>query len=142
MEALKTTKKKNDHQRLSSLPTLKFRKFQMKVDNAGVHILISANFLKKGNHSVRIQNGILHLKIKRSTGLFGYTNGSISQGVHNKDMDFQISLPHKKYRRIDSVRFQNDCLQIHLVEQYRTGAAMKYSEPSRIFNTITSSIRH
>ena len=140
MEALKTNKKKNYHQRLNSLPTLKFRKFQMNMDKTGVHILISANFLKKGNHSVRVQNGMLHLKIKRSIDLVGYANNAISQGVHDKDMDFKICLPQKKYWHINSVRFQNGNLQIHLVDGYREGAAIKYAEPSRISNFITSSV--
>ncbi len=142
MEAIKTTKKKNYHRRLKSLPPLKFKKFQMKMDNFGVHILISANFLKKGNHSIRILNGVLHLKIKKATGLFGHAIDSFSQKDPFKDMDFQISLPHKKYRHINSVHLQNGSLQIHLVDRYSTGAAIKYSEPSRISNSITSSIRH
>lgn len=140
MEAIKTNKKKNYHQRLNSLPTLKFRKFQMNMDKTGVHILISANFLKKGNHSVRVQNGMLHLKIKRSIDLVGYANNAISQGVHDKDMDFKICLPQKKYWHINSVRFQNGNLQIHLVDRYREGAAIKYAEPSRISNFTTSSV--
>lgn len=140
MEAIKTNKNKNYHQRLKSLPTLKFRKFQVNMDKTGVHILISANFLKKGNHSVRVQNGMLHLKIKRSTDLFGYANNAISQGVHDKDMDFKICLPQKKYWHINSVRFQNGNLQIHLVDGCREGAAIKYAEPSSISNFTTSSV--
>ncbi|GEM_PF-3282725 len=142
MEAIKTIKKKNYRQRLNSLPPLKFKKFRMNMDQTGVNILISASFLKKGNHSLRIQNGILHLKIKQSTGPFGHANGSTSHEAHKKDMDFQIRLPHKKYRHINSVRFQNGSLQIRLSERQVTGRGFRYLEPSRMPNQITSTIRH
>lgn len=142
MEAIKTTKKKNYHRRLKSLPPLKFKKFQMKMDNLGVHILISANFLKKGNHSIRIQNGILLLKIKQATGLFGHAIDSFSQKDPFKDMDFQISLPHKKFRHIKSVRYQNGSLQIHLSDRQGSRDGIGYVEPSTMYNRTTSSIRH
>lgn len=142
MEAIKTTKKKNYHRRLNSYLPLKFKKFQMQMDNFGVHILISANFLKKGNHSLKIQNGILHLKIKQATGLFGYAIDSASQKDQYKDMDFQISLPHKKFRHINSVRYQNGSLQIHLSDRQGSRDGIKYVGPSTMFHRSTSSIRH
>jgi len=142
MEALKTTKKKNYLKRRNSLPPLKFKKFWMNMDKTGVNILISASFLKKSNHSLRIQNGILHLKIEQSAGPVGHANGSTAHEVQKKYMGFQIRLPHKKYRHINSVRFHNGSLQIHLSERQVIRRGFRNVKPSTIPHQLTSTIRH
>ncbi|RTE54797.1 hypothetical protein EHW67_06425 [Arenibacter aquaticus] len=139
METLKTSKKKNNRQRLQSLPPLRFKKFQMNLDQSGVHILLSANFLKKNNHTLRVRDGQLNLKIKQPPALFGYANGSKVLDGPTKDIDFQIRLPHKQYRHIKSARFLNGSLKIHLVESYTTGATLKYAESAAKYHGVATS---
>ena len=139
METLKTNKKKNNRQRLQSFPPLRFKKFQMNLDHSGVHILLSANFLKKNNHTLRVRDGQLHLKIKQPTALFGYANGSAALDGPNKDIDFQIRLPNKQYRHIKSARFQNGSLKIHLVDNYTTRASLQYTESAAPFHGLATS---
>lgn len=139
METLKTSKKKNNRQRLQSLPLLRFKKFQMNLDQSGVHILLSANFLKKNNHTLRVRDGQLHLKIKQPSTLFGYTNGGTALDGPTKDIDFQIRLPNKQYRYIKSARFLNGSLKIHLVEGYTRGASLKYVESAAPYQGVATS---
>ncbi len=140
MDALKTTKKKDYKQRLNTLPPLRFKKFQMKLEESGVRILIAANFLKKNNHTLMVRDGVLHLKIKLSGDPFAYTNGSSSFAHSNKDMDFKIRLPHKRYRHINSVRFQNGSLQINLGERRLTRAALEHSNSPKEYPQLATSI--
>jgi len=139
MEALKTSKKKNNRQRLQSLPPLRFKKFQMNLDQSGVHILLSANFLKKNNYTLRVRDGLLHLKIKQPSALFGYANGSTLLDGPTKDIDFQIRLPHKQYRHIKSAHFQNGSLKIHLIEGFTKRATIKYGESAAQYHGVATS---
>jgi len=139
MESRIKTKKKNSHKRLRNFPTLGFKKFQMKLDDLGVHIIISANFLKKGNHSVRVENGVLHLKVLFPEGFYDYGRRTMSLEGYKKDMDFHIRLPDKLHRHINSVKYHNGTLKIHLTDQRKAGGVMKFPELSEISNQVAVS---
>ena len=67
MEQLHKTKRKNNSRNLNFFPPLKFKKFRMKLDERGIHILISANFLKKGNLEGAIEKDFYGNPIKPFT---------------------------------------------------------------------------
>ncbi|MBQ4913809.1 hypothetical protein J8L85_05130 [Maribacter sp. MMG018] len=137
MESLNKTKKEK-HQRLHSFPPLRFKKFQMKLENTGVHILISANFLTKYNHSVRVQNGVLHLKIKNPKNSYDYYGGSMSYEGYGKDIDFQIRLPDKQHCHIHTVRFHHGVLKIHLSKEPKTNNTVRSAKSSFLSNRLTA----
>lgn len=111
-------------------PPIKFKKFQMKLEETGVHILISANFLKKGNHSVRVHQGVLFLKIGTPEGDYGHHGTYKSFKGLEKEREFRFSLPYKKHRYIQSVRFDNTDLKIHLTDKKRAGCGMTFPQAS------------
>lgn len=137
MGPLNKTKKENQ-QRLYSFPPLRFKKFQMKLEDTGIHILISANFLTKNNHFVRVQNGVLHLRIEKPENNYDYYGGSMSYKGYEKDIDFQIRLPDKRHRHIKTVRFHNGTLKIHLSKEHKTKSSISLPKPSFIPNRITA----
>ncbi|WP_047246533.1 hypothetical protein [Maribacter thermophilus] len=136
MESLNKIKKEK-HQRLHSFPPLRFNKFQMKLENTGIHILISANFLSKYNHAVRVQNGVLHLKIKKPKNNYDYYGGSMSYEGYEKDIDFQIRLPDKQHCHIHTVRFYHGVLKIHLSKEHKTNSTVRLPKPSFTSNRST-----
>ncbi|MBD1261443.1 hypothetical protein HZY62_12635 [Maribacter polysiphoniae] len=139
MESLQKTTKEKHLRRVRSFPPLRFKKFQMKLDDSGAQVLIAANFLKKGNHSVRVHNGMLHLKIKQPERIFDYTDKGTPLTRHKKDMDFQIALPNKRYRHINTIRFHNGILKVHLTGEQKERDIMKFSKPAPTSNRIAAS---
>tara|TARA_R110001583_G_scaffold43178_12_gene137287 strand:- start:904 stop:1311 length:408 start_codon:yes stop_codon:yes gene_type:complete len=119
MEQLHKTKRKNNSRNLNFFPPLKFKKFRMKLDERGIHILISANFLKKGNYSITVNNGVLHLKIHQPDDIYGHYGKSMPTIGYNRDMDFHISLPDKLHQHLNSVHFHKGTLKIHLTDKAR-----------------------
>lgn len=115
MEALINIKRKNYRHSANNHSLLRFKKFQMNVDDSGVHIRLSANFLKTDNHHVRVQDGMLRLKVKRPRSAYDFYDNSVAMGASEKDFDLKIRLPDKRHQQINSVRFKNGILQVHLV---------------------------
>ncbi len=138
MESLNNFTKENNNLRQSHFPPLKFRKFQMNVDDSSVHILISANFLKKYNHIVTVQDGMLHLKIKQGRSASYFNENSLPLGKDEKGMDFQIRLPNTKHRLLNSVVFHNGILKIHLTESAMVDDEIAFPKPSLMLNQMTA----
>lgn len=109
---------------------MKFKKFQMDLDGTGVHILVSANFLKRGSYRITVQNGRLILKIKQPKNTFNFRSKSSEFIIDEKYIDFDILLPDKQYQFINSTQFQNNTLQIHLTKNNKANAMFKFSEAS------------
>lgn len=139
MESFQKTVKEKHQRRVHSFPPLRFKKFQMKLDDNGAQIQIAANFLKKGNHSVRVHNGMLHLKIKQPEGIYDYSDKGMPLTRHKKEMDFQMALPNKRYRHIHRVRFHNGILSVHLTGKQKKRDIMKFSKPSPTSHRIAAS---
>ncbi|SHI64468.1 hypothetical protein SAMN04488513_101875 [Pseudozobellia thermophila] len=130
MESFYTTKKEN-HRRLHSFPPPRFQKFQMKLGNTGVHILIPPNSLTKHNHSARVQNGVLHLRIKKPKNNCAYYSRPMLYNGREKDIDFQIRLPDKGRRHINNVRFYNGAIKIRLSKEHnKTKGFTRWPGPS------------
>ncbi|MBD0779587.1 hypothetical protein HPE56_17435 [Maribacter sp. ANRC-HE7] len=109
----------------------------MKLDDSGAQVLIAANFLKKGNHSVRVHNGMLHLKIKHPEGSYDQYDKTMPLKRNKKDMDFHIALPNKRYRYINSIHFRHGILKIHLTTKHYKRDIIKF-RPSVTSNRITA----
>ncbi len=139
MTLLNNIKKENSKLSQNHFPALRFRKFQMNVDSSGVHILISANFLKKYNHTITVQNGILHLKIKQGLDAPNFHKNSLPLGIDEKLMDFHIRLPDKQHRTLNSVHFHNGILKIHLTKNKKKNHEMTLMKPSLMSNPISAS---
>ncbi len=123
----------------TSYSPFKFNKFQMKMEETGIHILISANFLKKGNHSVRVRQGTLYLKIENPERHYDPYGKYLSFEGHKKDMEFRFSLPDKKHRYIHSIRFEHPVLKIHLTDKRRARRAMTFAHASPSPNGLIAS---
>ncbi|MDO5974568.1 hypothetical protein [Flavivirga jejuensis] len=130
MDSLNKIKREHNQIKNNSFPPLRFKKFQMDLDATGVHILISANFLKRGNYKVTVQNRRLLLKIKQPKNTFYFKSNSSPFEANEKDMDFDILLPNKQYQFINSILFQNNTLQIHLTKKNNAKNTMEFFEAS------------
>ncbi|TGV04698.1 hypothetical protein [Flavivirga rizhaonensis] len=130
MNILNKIKKVNNQVVTHSFPPLRFKKFQMDFDTTGVHILISANFLKRGNYRISVQNGRLLLKIKQPKNTFDFKRNSSLFEANKKYLDFDILLPYKQYQYINSAQFQNNTLQIHLTKKDNAKSTMEFVEAS------------
>lgn len=139
MESLNNIKKEDNNLRQNHFAPLKFRKFQIDVDDSGAHILISANFLKKYNHTVAVQDGMLHLKIKQGRSAHYSHKDSLPFGIYEKGMDFHIKLPNKQHRVLNSVLFQDGILKIHLTESNKVDDEIAFPKPSLMLNQMTAS---
>ncbi|WP_136480922.1 hypothetical protein [Cognatitamlana onchidii] len=117
MESINTIKKKNNQFRPNTFSSKGFKKFKMDFDATGIHILISASFLKKENYKIEVQNGRLRLKIK-------------CPKENEEYIDFDILLPDKRYQYINSALFENDTLQIQLTQKDNIGSYIKLVEAS------------
>ncbi len=139
MEALINIKRKNNRHSVNSFPLLRFKKFQMNVDDSGVHIRLSANFLKADNHRVRVQDGMLHLKIKHPKSAHSFYGNSFAAETAERDTDLEIRLPDKRHQKINSVRFKNGILQVHLVDKNNVNNPEKSVQPPFRSNRLIAS---
>lgn len=130
MESLNTIKKKNNQFRPNTSSSLRFKKFQMDFDAMGVHILISANFIKKDNYTITVQNGRLLLKINQLKSIIDFKRNSSQVGANEKYMDFDILIPDKQYHHINSALYQNNTLRIHLTKKSTIRRAVALVEAS------------
>ena len=117
MESPNKIKKENNKVIVNPFSSLRFRKFKMDVDASGVHILISANFIKKDNYRITVQNGRLLLKIKQFKSINDFKRNSSRFEANEKYMHFDILIPDKQYQHINSALYQNNTLRIHLTKK-------------------------
>jgi len=123
--------KKEKNQVIASLfPSLKFKKIKMDVDASGVHILISANFLKRDNYRIIVQNGRFFLKIKQLKNTFDFKSSLSKFEANQKYFHFDILIPYSQYQYINSVFFQNNTLRIHLTKKSSIRNTVSLSEAS------------
>lgn len=130
MESLNKIKREHNQIKNNSFPPLRFKKFQMDLDTTGVHILISANFLKKGNYKIAVHNGRLLLKIKQPKNTFDFKRNLSLFEADEKYMNFDILLPNKQHQYINSALFENNTLQIHLTKKNKAKSRIEFVEAS------------
>ncbi|WP_339710475.1 hypothetical protein [uncultured Kriegella sp.] len=117
MESLVNIKRKYNRHTVNSSSLLRFKKFEMNVDGTAVHIRLSAHFLETDNYQVQVKDGVLHLKIKYPVGTRGSHKNSFKTDTAQRDIDLEIRLPDRRHKKINSVRFKNGILQVHLVQK-------------------------
>ncbi len=121
MESINNIKIRHANSKSSWGNQLQFKKFEMNSDATGVHFSISANFLKKGNHKIKVHEGFLYLKIAHNNSAYNFNRDSQTFKAGENHFDFSLRLPDEQHQYINSVVFQNKTLKIHITKQRTIG---------------------
>ncbi len=138
MKPLNSFKENNKHH-INSLATVPLKKIQMNLDDNGVKVRIFADCLKKGNHTVIVQDGMLYLKVKPFASTYDFYRNPFLAQSFEKDMDFQIRLPGKQYRYLHAMRFHKGVLEVRVGEHHKINQHLKTIKPSLAANQLMAS---
>ncbi|MBU3028433.1 MULTISPECIES: hypothetical protein [Zobellia] len=118
-------------------PSLNSKTIQLKLFGAGSQVIVPPNFLKNSPHSLRLRNGMLHLKLQRPEKAHNYYGAPTPREAYRRAMDFHIRLPDRLNRHLNSVRFQNGIVKIQPTPGQKENPNIPSSEASSISNNMT-----
>ncbi|SIT08160.1 hypothetical protein SAMN05421766_10918 [Zobellia uliginosa] len=127
---------KNRLHRHKHFPSLNSKNIQLKLFGAGSQVIVPPNFLKNNTPSLRVRNGMLHLKLQGPGKLHNYNGAPTPHEGYRKGMDFHIRLPDRLNRHLNSVRYQNGIVKI----QPAPGQKANHNIPSSMALSISNNL--